>query len=118
MNNASKLFLTVTALTTLFVAGPASAQTTFDKNHPRRAEVIHRENRELNKNKAAYQNGSITKGQERRLNREDHAIRREERRDARRNGGYITKAQQARMNRQENRVNAQRRNDEIKDGTR
>ena len=118
MNNLNKLFLAATVLTTLFVAGPVSAQTTFDKNHPRRAQVIHRENRELNQNKNAYNNGSITKGQERHLNHEDHAIRNEERRNALANGGHISKSEQNRMNRQENSVNAQRRSDEVKDGTR
>jgi len=90
----------------------------FDAKHPRRAEVLNRDANEINKNKAAAADGKITARQERKLNREDAAIRRQEQADARANGGKITKAEQAKLNREENRVNRQRARDEKLDAER
>ncbi len=87
------------------VATSANAETPFQATHPRRVEVnhrlmvenvrIHRERREglIGPRKAAH------------LHRQVHAIRREEKIDARFDRGHITRADQRVLNHQENRVN-------------
>jgi hypothetical protein len=72
----------------LLSTGSASWARTFAQNHPRRAEVLHRDknvNSRINANKGNL-NGHY--GQ---LKREDASVHRQEQRDARINGGYITK---------------------------
>jgi hypothetical protein len=85
----------------------ASAETLWQYNHPRRAEV----NRRL-----AYQNfrinegvatGRITPYQAQVLRAEDRTIRAEERFMAGFNGGHITPAEQRALNQQENAVSRQ-----------
>ena len=100
----------------MFVTAPANAQT-FAQKHPRRAEVLRRDNRQTGKNNAALRSGKISRGQDRKLNREDRSIKRQEQRDARRNGGHITKGEQRKLNREENKVNRQRRADVRADKT-
>lgn len=83
---------------------PAMADTPWQAHHPRREQVngrlvnqsrrIHREVRE----------GGMSRAQAARLHRADRRIRRQERRMAARNGGYVTRGQQRRLNREENRV--------------
>ncbi len=88
--------LALTVLTTL----PSFAW----ENHPRRAEVIGRDNhlnREINRN-YGHLNGHF--GQ---LKCEDRSIRRQEQRDFRRNGGFLTRGQQVHLNREENHVQRQ-----------
>jgi hypothetical protein len=102
------------AVVGLFVAGPAQAET-FAQKHPRRAQVIRRDNRDTRANNRALRNGKISGSQDRKLDREDRSIRRQERRDARNNGGHITKAEQRHLNREETGVNRQRRADERAD---
>jgi hypothetical protein len=77
-------------------------------NHPRRAEVLGRDNqinREINRNR-----GNLG-GHYGQLKAEDRSIRRQEQRDFRRNGGYLTRGQQAHLNREENHVQRQIRRD-------
>ncbi len=76
----------------------------FQRNHPRRAEVLHRDNREQNRISRNYGNLGGHYGQ---LSREDRGIRRQEQRDARMNGGHITKGEQRQLNREENHLNRQ-----------
>jgi peptidoglycan hydrolase CwlO-like protein len=101
-------FLLVAALgLSLLAAVPASAQTIWKKNHPRRAQV---NGRLANQNKRIDQgrgNGTLTKGQAQQLHKEDHAIRQEERADAAANGGHITKREQRQINHQENQTSKQ-----------
>ena len=76
----------------------------FAENHPRRAEVLHRDhalNREVQADK-----GDLS-GHYGQLRREDRAIRHQEQSDARANGGYITAREQAQLNREENHVQRQ-----------
>jgi hypothetical protein len=98
-----------------FSVNSGFAETNFQKNHPRRAQVNRRANREEGKNNAAAKNGKITQKQANKLNREDNAIKREQRADAAANGGHITKAEQKDLNRQENRVNKRRQGMEHRD---
>jgi hypothetical protein len=86
------------------LAGSAMAESTWDKNHPRRDEVndrLHNQNRRIHQE---VREGEMSKQQAARLHRQDHRIRREERLMARNNGGHITKAEQRTLNQQENGV--------------
>jgi hypothetical protein len=76
----------------------------FAQNHPRRAEVLGRDNN-LN-NQLASDRGDLG-GHYGQLSREDQAIRQQEQSDARYNGGYITQGEQAQLNHEENRVQNQ-----------
>jgi hypothetical protein len=102
----------VLALTTLGaflvgMSGIATADTTWQKNHPRREQV---NNRLANQSRLIHQdvkNGTLTKGQAAALHHEDHQIRQEERDMASQNGSHITKGEQAVLNQQENHVSSQ-----------
>src|SRR6202140_5977780 len=79
-------------------AGTASADTTWQKNHPRPPQVNHRL---ANQNKRIHQdvkNGTLSKAQAANLHREDHQVRQEERDMASQNGGHITKPVQKVLN--------------------
>ncbi len=108
LTNARKI--AAIALAGAFAAGlsaGAMAETTWEKNHPRRDQVndrLQNQNKRINQE---VKEGELTKQQARKLHREDRAIRKEERRMAARNDGHITKAEQAKLNRQENAVSKQ-----------
>jgi predicted RND superfamily exporter protein len=83
------------------------AETEWQKEHPRRAEVNKRlknQNRRINQ---GVKNGKLTKQQAAQLHKEDHQIRQEERDMASQNGGHITKQEQKTLNQQENAVSGQ-----------
>jgi hypothetical protein len=89
------------------LAGTASAETTWQKNHPRRTQVNHRLE---NQNKRIHQdvkNGTLTKAQAANLHHEDHQVRQEERDMASQNGGHITKSEQRVLNGQENKISSE-----------
>ncbi|HTW38286.1 MAG TPA: hypothetical protein VMD49_06940 [Steroidobacteraceae bacterium] len=101
------LTVAVAALALSGLATASFAQTQWQKNHPRRAEVNGRlanQNRRIHQER---QSGEINKAQAAQLHHEDHAIRREERTMASTNGGHITKAEQRSLNQQENQVSNQ-----------
>ena len=76
----------------------------FAQNHPRRAEVLSRDN---NLNSQLTADRGNLDGHYGQLSREDSAIRQQEQSDARYNGGYITTGEQNQLNREENRVQQQ-----------
>lgn len=85
-------------------AGTAAADTTWQKNHPRREQV---NGRLANQNKRIHQdvkNGTLTRGQAAALHHEDHQVRQEERAMASQNGGHITKSEKRVLNQQENAI--------------
>ena len=84
-----------------------SAETQWQKDHPRRTEVNGRLNNQNQRIKAEEKSGQITKGQAAKLHKEDHQIRKEERSMASQNGGHITKQEQRTLNQQENAVSKQ-----------
>jgi hypothetical protein len=89
------------------LTGTASAETTWQKNHPRRTQVNHRL---ANQNKRIHQdvkNGTLSKAQAANLHREDHQVRQEERDMASQNDGHITKPEQKVLNGQENSLSGQ-----------
>lgn len=108
MTPVSKFSMVAIALLTLGTSvTSASAETLWQFNHPRRAEVTQRlgfQNYRINEGVA---DGRITPYQAQQLHNEDYAIRTEERTMAGINGGYITPAQQRALNQQENVVSRQ-----------
>ena len=89
------------------VVGTASAETTWQKNHPRRTQVNHRL---ANQDKRIHQdvkNGTMSKAQASQVHHEDHQVRHEERDMASQNGGHITKPEQKVLNAQENGISSQ-----------
>jgi hypothetical protein len=108
LNSARKTFTYAAAMISLAaLVGAASAQTTWQKNHPRREQV---NNRLANQNKRIHndvKNGTLTKNQAAALHHEDHQVRQEERDMASQNGGHITKPEQHVLNQQENGISNQ-----------
>jgi hypothetical protein len=108
MTPVSKFSMVAIALLTLGTSvTSASAETLWQFNHPRRAEVNQRlgfQNYRIDQSEA---DGRITPYQAQRLHSEDYAIRNEERTMAGINGGYVTPAQQRALNQQENVVSRQ-----------
>ena len=101
----SMIPLAFVTLSSSFTA--ASAETLWQFNHPRRAEVNGRlayQNYRIND---GVEDGRISPWQAARLHAEDRTIRYEERAMAGINGGYITPAQQRGLNQQENVVSRQ-----------
>ena len=106
MIKSIRTFLTVAAAAVALagVASTASAETQWQKDHPRRAEVnarLKNQDRRINKE---VKEGEISKTQAAKLHKEDHAIRQEERAMASTDGGHITKTEQRALNQQENQV--------------
>src|SRR3974390_1419083 len=104
MSKSSKFALNAlaTLVFTAGLAGVAMADTTWEKNHPRRDEV---NDRLQNQNKRIHRElkqGDITKAQAAALHKDDHMIRQEERDMAKLDKGHITKADQRSLNQQEN----------------
>jgi len=95
-----------TVLTGLFMATTTSAmaETQWQKNHPRRAEVNHRLNHQDRRIHHEVREGELSRQQAHQLHRNDHQIRQEERAMASQNGGHITKQEQRTLNQQENHV--------------
>ena len=86
------------------LAGSAGAETQWQKNHPRRAEVnarLKNQNKRINQE---VKEGELTKSQASKIHNEDGQIRQEERDMASQNGGHITKSEQKVLNQQENAV--------------
>ncbi len=92
------------ALTLAAVLGASSAHagTTWERAHPRRAQVLER-TRHLNQRIARERREhELTLGQARALHGEVRQTRLEQAAMARANGGFITVLEQARLNQQEN----------------
>jgi hypothetical protein len=89
------------------LVGTASAEDTWQKNHPRRTQVNQRlanQNKRIN---ADVKNGTMSKSQAAAAHHEDHQVRQEERDMASQNGGHITKSEQHVLNQQENGISNQ-----------
>ena len=104
---ANSIICTAIASALLGLAGSASAETQWQKNHPRRTQVNHRLNNQNRRIHQDVKNGTLTKGQAAQLHQDDHQIRQEERDMASQNGGHITKSEQRTLNQQENAVSTQ-----------
>jgi hypothetical protein len=95
----------VGALVTM--VGSAYAETSWERNHPRRDQVNDRLANQSRRINHEYREGEITRGQARALHREDRQVRREERTMASLDGGHITRADQRALNQQENAIGRQ-----------
>ena len=85
----------------------AFAETQWERNHPRRDQVNDRLSNQNHRINKELKEGEITKQQANQLHRENHAIRQEERTMAKFNNGHITKGEQKTLNHQENAVSGQ-----------
>ena len=86
-------------------------KTQFEQNHPRRAEVLHRDNRiggtlNADAGKLGGNYGSLKQQQQ--------TIRQQEQADAAANGGHITKTQQGQLNADEHQLNQEIKADRTK----
>lgn len=86
---------------------PASVESNWDKEHPRRDEVNDRLKNQSKRIEQEKKEGDLTQSQARKLHVEDQAIRLEEKKMASKNDGHITRDQMVKLNRQENRVGRQ-----------
>src|SRR6202030_1255033 len=108
MTRVKKFSMIAIALATLGTSMTgASAETMWQYNHPRRAEVNERLGYQNYRIHDGVEDGRISPWRAARLHAEDRTIRLEERTMARFNGGYITPAEQRALNQQENVVSRQ-----------
>jgi len=109
MLNSAHKHLSFAAVLVSFVGlvGTASAETTWQKNHPRRTQVNHRLANQDKRIHRDVKNGTLNKAQAANLHHEDHQVRQEERDMASQNGGHITKSEQKALNGQENNLSSQ-----------
>jgi len=108
MTPVSKFSMIAITLATLGTSMTgASAETLWQHNHPRRAEVNQRLGYQNYRIRDGVEDGRISPWRAARLHAEDRTIRHEERAMARLNGGYITPAEQRALNQQENAVSRQ-----------
>ena len=89
----------------------APPKTQFEQEHPRRAEVLHRDNRiggslNADSGKLGGNYGS--------LKAQQNSIRQQEQADAAANGGHITKTEQGQLNAEENQLNQEIKADRSK----
>ena len=105
MNTTKKALLVAMGLLAACTAATsASAETRWDYNHPRRAEVnerLHNQDMRIHQERREGEVGGV---QAARLHRADYRIRLQERRFARHHDSHITRAEQRRLNHEENRV--------------
>ncbi|HVN98763.1 MAG TPA: hypothetical protein VMT49_01875 [Steroidobacteraceae bacterium] len=109
MFKSTRIVLTAaTAIVSLACfSATASAETAWQKAHPRRAEVNHRLANQDRRIHNEVKEGELTHAQAGALHKEDRQIRQEERDMASQNGGHITKQEQRTLNQQENAVSKQ-----------
>jgi len=74
----------------------------FDKQHPRRDQVMDRTQRQNHRITHQVREGDLTHTQAHALRQSDHAVATLQRADAAANGGYITKTQQKSLNQELN----------------
>jgi hypothetical protein len=101
------LTLAAAAVMLAGMVGTASAETTWQKNHPRRTQVNHRLHNQNRRIHNDVKNGTMSRGQAAAVHKEDHQVRQEERDMASQNGGHITKPEQRVLNQQENGISNQ-----------
>ena len=107
MLNSRNLKFAAVLVSLAGLAGTASAESAWQKNHPRRTQVNHRLANQNSRIRQDVKNGTLSKSQARTLHHEDHQVRQEERAMASQNGGHITKSEQKVLNSQENNISKQ-----------
>lgn len=107
MRNALKgLIIAAGLVVALGGVSTASAETAWQKHHPRRVEVNQRLANQNRRIRDERKEGDITRAQANTLHRDDLRMRTQERRDAAQNGGHITAGEQGQLNREENNTSA------------
>jgi len=106
-SNRSNLTFAATIVALAGLVGTASADDTWQKNHPRREQVNQRLSNQNKRINADVKNGTMTQAQANAVHHEDHQVRQEERDMASQNGGHITKTEQKALNQQENSISNQ-----------
>jgi FlaG/FlaF family flagellin (archaellin) len=109
MLNAARKTLTFAAILVSLagLVGTASAETTWQKNHPRRTQVNHRLAKQNKRIHNDVKDGTMSKAQAATAHKDDRQVRQEERDMASQNGGHITKSEQHVLNGQENGISGQ-----------
>jgi hypothetical protein len=82
----------------------ASAETRWQAEHPRRAEVNHRLHNQAARINSERRAGEISAAKAHRLRIADRHVLRQERRYAVMHGGHISRVEQHRLNREQNRI--------------
>jgi hypothetical protein len=106
MHNIAYKLAAIAALAMSFT-GTASAQTSWNATHPRRAEVNHRLENQDRRVHQEVREGEMSHAEAAKLHRVDHEIRQEERDMASQNGSHISRREDYALNQQENRVSRQ-----------
>ena len=108
MNSARKRWGFAAMLVSIAgLAGTASAETTWQKDHPRRTQVNHRLANQDRRIHQDVKDGTMSKAQAAQVHHQDHQVRQEERDMASQNGGHITRSEQKVLNGQENKISEQ-----------
>ena len=107
MLNSRRLSFAAMLVSLAGLTGTVSAETAWQKNHPRRTQVNHRLENQDRRIHQDVKNGTLTKAQASTLHHEDHQVRQEERDMASQNGGHITKPEQRVLNSQENKISSE-----------
>jgi hypothetical protein len=107
MLNSKRLSFAAMLVSLAGLVGTASAETAWQKNHPRRTQVNQRLANQNNRIHQDVKNGTLSKSQAANLHHQDRQVRREERAMASQNGGHITKSEQRVLNSQENNLSKQ-----------
>lgn len=106
--SAKALTLALASAFFFSTAGSAlAAETQWQKNHPRRAEVNKRLARQNQRIRKEVKEGDMTKAQAATLHKDDRQVRKEERSMASQNGGHITRQEKRTLNQQENQLSRQ-----------
>ena len=95
---------TIAAAVLALGASSAMADTPWQQQHPWREQVNNRLQRQNARIHQQVAEGELSKSQAAALHRRDRSIRAQERRMAARNDGHLTKGQQRLLNRRENHV--------------
>lgn len=107
MNKKQTLMTALLGAALMFGTIGAANATPWTKDHPRRTEVNHRLTRQDMRINHDLRTGKITFRQARKLHREDHLIRANERLDARFDRTHVTPTEKHALNQDENGVNRQ-----------
>ena len=108
MRLRTKLAVIGLSLVTLAgAAGTASADTYWQRHHPRREEVNARLMRQNHRITMERREGELSRAQAHELRLEDHGIRAQERFDAAHHRGHLTRYEQRRLDHEENAISRQ-----------
>jgi hypothetical protein len=107
MNRSAKTIIVAAIGILGLSATSAFAETSWERNHPRRDQVNDRLENQDRRINHEFREGELAPWQARRLHQEDHTIRHEERAMASFNHGHITRAEERALDQQENTVSRQ-----------